>query len=489
MTDLSKAGVRAFKWGALSSVGRMALQLGAQIVLARMLGPENYGVFGIGMLVLTLSTFLTGFGFSWSLLYKPAVSDEDIRFAFTWQVIAGLVALLLLQASAAWVAEYFREPRAESVIRWLSIACVLSSATAPATSLLQRDLSFKAVGLIQMGSYFAGYLCVGIPAAYLGMGAEALVAAWLTQALVALVGTYAVKRHPLRPLVTYEGWRDAMGRGVTIFMNNVVNWGLNNVDRLVVGRVLNTQAIGHYTVGYNLAATPNSLLLGALQPAFIAAGAQMADDRPRLRAAYTQIMAAVLVLILPAYVWLASISPNLIALFYGAQWHVTGDILRILFLGMPAYVLWGVTTPVLTNSGRLHHESLLQLPVLLIGTACLFWFTTSPVMAAWIAVGMLQARMLMMVASAFQVLGMRGMTVFPDMLRGAVLSALVAGSAIGAQTLVAPLGLPVAGLLAAGLAALAIALFVIFVTPRLLGPGGAQMLTKFVPMLGTRLRR
>ena len=54
------AAARAVKWNEFTTVARFALQLGAQVALARMLGPGNCGVYGIGMVVLTFATFLSG---------------------------------------------------------------------------------------------------------------------------------------------------------------------------------------------------------------------------------------------------------------------------------------------------------------------------------------------------------------------------------------------------------------------------------------------
>src|SRR5438105_3189124 len=79
----------ALKCGAPTTVGRFALQLAAQVALARMLGPGNFGVYGIGMTVLTFVAFLSGASFSWNLMLMPSVSDDDVRFAFTWQLLAG----------------------------------------------------------------------------------------------------------------------------------------------------------------------------------------------------------------------------------------------------------------------------------------------------------------------------------------------------------------------------------------------------------------
>jgi lipopolysaccharide exporter len=88
---LAALAERALKWSALTTVARFALQLAAQIALARMLGPGNFGVYGIAMAVLTFAAFLSASGFSYSLMLLPAISRDDIRFSFTWQMVAGLL--------------------------------------------------------------------------------------------------------------------------------------------------------------------------------------------------------------------------------------------------------------------------------------------------------------------------------------------------------------------------------------------------------------
>ena len=96
---------RAMKWSALTTTARFALQLGAQVALARLLGPGNYGIYGIGIAVLTFATFLAGTGFSYSLLLQPQVNAADIRFAFTWQMLAGVRCLLCKACATARISQ------------------------------------------------------------------------------------------------------------------------------------------------------------------------------------------------------------------------------------------------------------------------------------------------------------------------------------------------------------------------------------------------
>ena len=490
MSGLGRSGVSAVKWSAASTVARFALQLVAQVVLARTLGPDIFGVFAIGMVVLTFANFVSGFGFSWSLLQRPTLCEEDIRFAWTWQLLVGVITMLALYSLAPLLAQYFREPRAQTVIEWLSLACLLTAAAAPSTYLLQRDLNFRGVGLIQVGSYAAGYVVVGMPMALLGWGVASLVAAWLVQAIVILATSYALKPHALRPLFWYHDAASAVGTGRTVFITNIVNWVLTNLDRVVIGRLLNAQALGLYNVAYNLATMPNTLLLGALSPAFLAAGAQLQNERQRLGRAYLQMLATILVLGIPAFVFLALISADLVRLLYGPKWSEAAWVLSILFLSMPAYVIWGLSTPVLWNTGRKQYEYALQLPLVVVGALSFYLFAGKGIRAAAIVTALLMVlRAAVIATAALRGLELRWTALLPHAARGLLLSVVCAASVLAGQELVARFEIPLLSLVISTLLAFFPAALLVVVRPKVLGYQTAAMVLRFFPRLENLLRR
>ena len=489
MSGLSQSGVAAVKWSAFSTFARFGLQLVAQVVLARTLGPEVFGIFAIGMVVLTFAAFFSGFGFSWSLMQRASLCDEDIRFAWTWQVIVGLLTMATVYLLAPLLAGYFREPRALPVIQWLSLACLMSAAAAPASYLLQRDLNFRASGLIQVGSYAAGYVAVGMPMALYGWGATSLVTAWLVQSAVVLVASYALKPHPVRPLLWYAGATAAMGTGRAVFFTNIVNWLLTNLDRVLIGRLLNAHALGLYNVAYNLATLPNTLLLGALQPAFLAAGARLQNELDRLGRAYFQILATLFVLVVPAFVFLALISPDLVHLLYGAQWSEAGWALQILFLGMPAYVIWGLSTPVLWNTGRKYYEFTLQLPILALATLGFYLFAGQGIRAAaTVAALLLVLRAIVIGTAACRALKLDLTALLPHAGRGLLLSGLCLAGVLGGRQAVAQFDLPLLSLAASTLMTVCLLVALVTLRPQLLlGEQATSMVIRFFPGLAVFL--
>ena len=486
-TRLANLAERALKWSALTTIARFVLQLGAQVALARLLGPGNYGVYGIGMTVLTFAAFLSGGSFSWNLMLLPKVDDDDIRFAFTWQLITGFICAFVMYASAPAIATFFGDARVENIVQWLSLASLLTAASAPATCLLQRDLNFRTLGLIQLASYAAGYLAVGVPMALAGYGAHALAIACVVQAAVTLVGAYIARPHPLRPLLKHASGADHLNTGRAVFFTNIVNWLLSNLDRVVIGRVLNTHFVGLYTVAYNLASIPNVLLLGALQPAFLAAGAKLQNEPKRLAQGWLLGLACVLVLITPLSVVAAMLSADVVRLLYGAAWMESAWVLALLFLCLPAWTCWGLSTPVLWNTGRKHYEFLLQLPLLLLAAPAWWYFGHQGIRAiAIVSAVVIYLRAAIIISAALRALDLRWSVLMPDLARGVGLAALAALAVAGGHQAVANVTLPGAALFAGGFCALAALLIVIGMRPTLLGRDTQSALGRLVPRFAPR---
>ncbi|HMM54768.1 MAG TPA: oligosaccharide flippase family protein [Candidatus Desulfobacillus sp.] len=487
---LGSRSVSAVKWGTATTVLKYGLQFGVQVVMARILGPDLVGLFAMAMVVLLLVNFLADFGFGWAVLQKPGIDDRDVRFAFTWQAATGSLASLALFFGAGAIAEFFSEPRLAGLIPWLSPACLVSAIACPSNYLLRRKMDFRAIGLIELAGYAAGYVVVGLPVALLGGGVWALVAAWLAQAALVAALTMAKSRHPMRPLFWYRGAGGMLNVSMTVFVTNLCNWFLNNLDRILLGRMSNARALGHYSTGYNLASMPNMVLIGVLQPTFLAAGARLQDDRPALARAYLQVLAAVWVLIAPCFVLLAACADPLVLFLYGAEWARTGTLLALLALGMPAFLTMAMSTPVLWNSGRKHWETLLQLPILAALAAALLGFAgQSAETTAAAVVAAIWLRGWWMCWAAADSLRLGAADWRADLLRGVLVCAAVGAAAFAARMLLGAMLPPPALLLATGFAGGAVLAAIGLLRPAWLGAAANEAVARFLPRWREHLRR
>src|SRR5690606_28810324 len=123
--DLRDRAIGGVLWSAFGTALRVGMTLAAQIALARILGPEPFGLFAVALVVIALSSLFAEVGLAYGLIQKPEVGPRDIRFAFTWQVLLGLRALGVVLAGAGRVAAAMDEPRAAGLLRALAPGVLL----------------------------------------------------------------------------------------------------------------------------------------------------------------------------------------------------------------------------------------------------------------------------------------------------------------------------------------------------------------------------
>lgn len=484
MSELARQSVSAAKWGLISSVGKFALQLLVNIAIARLLGPEAYGLFALATIGLLVATFMSEVGLGWSLMQKPQIDERVIRFVFTWQCLSGLAGLLLMILGAGLMGEWLRDPRVAEVMRWLGLCCLLNGMAATATNLLRRELRFKALAKIQLLSYALAYGLVGLPLAAWGQGVWALVAAWVLQAALGLLLSYRARPHALRPLLRIERPREYLDVGATVLLTNLCNWALTNLDRLLLGRLAGAQSTGLYAVGYNLATVPNGLLISALQPAFLATGARLQDDLPRMARGYLEVQSFIWIVLAPLFALLALSGPQIIAVLYGDRWAESGLVFSALALAMPAYLACALSTPVLWNTGRKWLEVGLQLPLLALAVPALLWACGRGV--AWVALvaaAVFWLRYALMLLPAARALALGAAALGQLAWRTLAMLLAVLLPAVAVQQALAPWlqGLPwlwAGAQVATGLLAWALLLLV---WPRLLGAPALSLLQRFMP--------
>ena len=428
--------IAAVLWGTGGAALRLILQVGAQIALARMLGPTEYGIFAIGATVIGFSAFFSEIGLAYGLIQKTTVGPLDVRFVFTWQVVLGIAVTAVIFGGSYELASFFGEPRSVSVIQALSMLCLLNALSAPAMNLLKRDLNFKTLQIIQLVSYAVGYLLVAIPLALAGAQVWSLVAAWLVQALISAGMLYAATRHPLKPLFWYVDARRQSNYGGAVFLTNLVNWAIGNIDRIIIARAFGSRDIGLYATTYNLLYNPTATLLGIVQQVFFSASSRIADEQSRILQGYKALVAAMALLILPVFAVVAAVPQTFIEALYGAKWHDAAALCRPLALVMPMFLLFGLTTPLLWTSGRAAKEFQIQLPVALLWLAvCALAATLSAVVVAWAVLALYSLRCAVVVGVATRSMGLLGADFWRCARGGLMVSVAMAASLVLADHL------------------------------------------------------
>lgn len=422
---LGARSISAFMWGGGGAFLRLFMQIATQIVLARLLGPAQYGLFAMSVVVMSFSAFFSDIGMAYGLIQRKTLDDSHIRFVFAWQVVLGLVVAGLLAGLASPLASFFREPRLAAIILALAPLAFVQAVGAVSLNLLKRELDFKALQIAQTVAYFIGYVCLGIPLALAGAGVWALVAAWGAQSVISLVLMYRAVRHPLKPLFRHPDAFSMGHFGGTVLLTNLTNWLIGNIDRTVVARTLDSTSVGLYANAYNLVNTPSNTILGFMQPVLYSACAKLQDDPQRIRKAYLMLMAGIALGVMPIFVAIAAVSHTLVLALYGPLWASAGAVLQPIALAMPIALLWGIATPVLWNTGKATLEFKMQIPLAglwLIGA--LLAVQHSLAALAWTVLGLFLLRTVLFTLLATRQIGLPLATCWHALRGGMALSVL-----------------------------------------------------------------
>lgn len=423
---LARRGIEAFLWGTGGSVLRMALQLGAQIVLARILGPEVYGLFAIGVLVIGVSGYLADFGLAYSLIQKPEVRPADIAFVWSLQVLLGLAVGGAMFVAAEPLAAAFDKEAAADMFRVLAIVCLFNAMASPSNNLLKRTLDHRWLQLAQLLAYVAGYLLVGLPLALAGAGINSLVAAMVVQSIAQFALLYARVRHPLAPRLAVEGGGQMLRYGAMVLGTNLVNWVLTSADRLAVGRFFPATVVGHYATAYNLVNAPASAGYSTAQSVVFAACARLQSEPYEMNLLLKRLLAAVAVLVFPLFAVVSAGAEVVVAAVYGPSWSEAAPFLKVFALGVPWMLVWGISTPVLWNTGRQRLEMTLQLPLAVLWCAVLWVVASSGALIfAFAAAGLLAFRSTVAALLAGHQVGLGAGALVATLLRGALVTVVV----------------------------------------------------------------
>jgi O-antigen/teichoic acid export membrane protein len=350
--NLTKAASSALKWNYIGLGARVFSSFTIGVVLARLLGPKPFGQVAIAVLVISFGNLLADFGFGAALIQSKEISEEDIRFTFSLQILIGLALSSIGIAFGGMIAQAFHQPEVSAVIRGLSLVFDLQSFGQSASAILMRNLRFRWTQSCQVISYVVAYLAVGIPLAYFGFGVWALVTAQLLQTIVNASLLYFGCRHSVKPLFNCRTHILRFGGKVTI--SNLTNWAISNLDNAFVGRFFGAAPLGLYSRAFSLVSMPMTGTVSAMQTALFSASSRSQDNLPAIRRAYLAAVNLLSIILFPICTAIAIAPHTVMTGFYGPAWGPGAPFLVPLALAMPLNAFLGIAGPPLMGLGKLN---------------------------------------------------------------------------------------------------------------------------------------
>lgn len=330
----SRSIVGAF-WEFGSVLAQAVMQLVVMAILARLIPPEGFGLFAIVNTSIIIITLFSEIGVGTAVVQKKEITDHFLFASFILSIGLGLLGTVVTWVASPFIAEFFKQPKVVDMVRVAGLTLFISGYVAVATALLERELLFKKLALINITSYAIGYGCIGTILAILRVGAWAIVAATLSQNLIrALMLLIITRRKTARALLKID-FKEILRFCAGVSLGKVFNNLASQIDFLVVGRLMGPVPLGLYQMGNQIMDLPRRFLVGVIDRVMYTAFTRIQDDGVRMRSAYTQALELANVILVPLTTIMIIVAPEAIKLILGNKW---GDLtlpLQIMLLQVP----------------------------------------------------------------------------------------------------------------------------------------------------------
>lgn len=344
------ATLRSFAWSFLEQGGSKIVLMAVQIVLARILSPEAFGVMAILLVFTTVADSVAQSGLGLALIQKSDSTDRS--YSTAWWMSLGLALCLyaLLFLAAPVIAVFYHMPDLEAYLRILGLVVIFNAANSIQRSFLQRSMDFKSIFKATFcAAVLAGF--VGIVLAVVGLGIWALVAQSLLQSVViCIVMKYLVDWSP-RLVFEKADAKGLFGYGWKVCVTGILGVLYSGVSELVIGRTCSASDLGLYSQGRKYPQAAIGVLSNSIANVLFPSFAMVKNDIDALRLRLKRALVLGSFLIVPLSFLFAAIAKPLVVLLLTEKWLpcvaifqlacVANSVLMLQLVNLRAYMALG----------------------------------------------------------------------------------------------------------------------------------------------------
>lgn len=360
--SLRQPAVRAAAWQFASYLTSQGIRFGSNLVLTRLLVPEDFA------LMLLVNLFLHGLQMFSDIGLGPALIQKrdgiETRFLHTaWTISLGRGAFLWgFACLLAWpIASFYGEPRLLAVMPVAAFSLFLDATCSTYVVVLERRLQYGQIIFIELFSYLVSVAAMIIGALYTST-VWPLVGGLLINAGLSSALTHVLPGAPrMRLLLDRKATSQMVRFGKWLFVSSMLTFLAGQLDRIILGKLITVNELGVYAIAFMIAqvmvALTHELARGVLYPVYARAH-ELGTEH--LRSQVLRYRLALLAVILPPSLLLYLAGPEIVRFLYDDRYWEAGWMLQSLSLGAMLTAIIVPAESILLASGDSYRHMLLQ---------------------------------------------------------------------------------------------------------------------------------
>lgn len=327
--DLKTKTAKGVGWGFADNILGLGITAAANIILARILSPADFGIIGMTAIFMTLSTSLVDSGFTGALTRKKYAVKADFDTVFYFNLAVSCLLYAVLFFCSPFIARFFREPILVPVIRILGISLVINAFGIVQKIILVRRIDFRTQAWISLVSSFAAAVAAVVMAFY-GFGVWSLVVLQVGKLAVNTILLWSVSKWHPGLCFSRKSFRDMFSFGGRLLITSIISAIWSEMYSFIIGKMYSSSVLGQYSRADKVKNMVTSNVSSVMQKVSYPVLASIQDEGERQINVYRKVLKTTVLISFTAVFGVWAVAGPFILTFFGDQWLPAVGYLRIM---------------------------------------------------------------------------------------------------------------------------------------------------------------
>lgn len=324
-TGLTAVVMRGAGYAGGGYVLAQLLNLGFYIVLARLLTPDDFGLYAAATILTGFAMLFGDSGMNAALIQRRTRLDEAANTAVIATFSFGIAFSLFALAMAPVIGAFFRDSEITAIAAAMSGIVFVDAINVVPEALLQRRFSFLRRLVIEPLQVIV-FGVVTVVLAANDMGVWALVIGQYAGVLTAGILAWILARwRPQLRLASFALWREMVSYARHVLVANGILRAGQQADSLIIGRIISAAALGQFRYAYRIASTPYQAMMAAAAYVLFPAFSRISESRERFEQAFVRSLRFLSAVAMPAGLVLLPLGIPTAVLVFGDVWRQAGE--------------------------------------------------------------------------------------------------------------------------------------------------------------------
>lgn len=305
------------------------LAIVVNIVLARLLLPEDFGLVALTMTYIGFITLFTNMGFGSSIIHENETSEKQLASIYWLNYGLSILSFLIIISTSQFAASFYNEPKLTSIVIVAAINILLHPFYIIHYKLLERDLEFKTISKINLSGTLIGSIAA-IVGAFLGLGVYALILQSLVSSLVRLILIFVYKKWFPKFYFNFKEIKHMIWYSLKFKASDMAMYFERNIDYLILGKFFTSVILGYYAFAYNIMYTPVKRISYIFSEVLFPSFSSFKNDKEKIMNGYYKSLQLIAMVSIPSMTLIAFNADLIIHLVFGEKWDAAIPIVKIL---------------------------------------------------------------------------------------------------------------------------------------------------------------